>query len=149
MEETASGRRLTLYYIFLAVVVAAVAAIVFAAGEDEQAQPSIAGGYDLQGPNACFGDPPAPAPGEPLPPTAPPQSQVSGPSFDVKQSGQFVNLSNTQGTLGGKLRLEESSSASGARPLSGDVELREREDAGLRRHGHAWRQGRDRRCPRG
>ena len=47
---------------------------------------------------------------------------MSGPSFDVKQSGQFVNLSNTQGTVGGKLRLEESSSASGRGRCQGDVD---------------------------
>jgi len=109
------------YYVFLALAVAVVAALVVTAGEDKQAQPSIAGGYDLQGPNACIGTPPAPAQGKPLPATAPPQAQVSGPSFDVKQSGQFVNLSNTQGTLGGKLRLEEKAGSDGSRPLTGDV----------------------------
>src|SRR5688572_7528824 len=98
---------MTVYYVFLAVAVAIVAAIVVSAGEDKQGQPSIAGGYDLQAPNGCFGAPPAPAAGKPLPETAPPQAQVAGPSFDVKQSGQFVNLSNTQGTLAAKLRLEE------------------------------------------
>ena len=95
-------------------------------GEDKKAQPSIAGGYDLQAPNDCFGTPPAPAAGKPLPATAPPQAAVAGPSFDVKQSGQFVNLSNTQGTLGGKLRLEEDANADGSRPLDGDVIVRQR-----------------------
>ena len=98
---------MTVYYVFLAVAVTVVVAIVVSAGQDKKAQPSIAGGYDLQGPNACIGSPPAPATGKPLPRTAPPQAQACGPSFDVKQSGQFVNLTNTQGTLGGKLRLKE------------------------------------------
>ncbi len=121
MRKGASGRQMTVYYVFLAVAVAIVAAIVVSAGEKEKAQPSIAGGYDLQAPNDCFGTPPAPAAGKPLPKTAPPQAAAAGPSFDVKQSGQFVNLSNTQGTLAGKLRLEEDANANGSRPLDGDV----------------------------
>ena len=32
-----------------------------------------------------------------------------------------MNLSNTQGTLGGKLRLDEKAAANGSRPLSGNV----------------------------
>jgi K+:H+ antiporter len=121
VRKGASGRQMTVYYVFLAVAVAIVAAIVVSAGEEEKAQPSIAGGYDLQAPNDCFGTPPAPAAGKPLPETAPPQAAAAGPSFDVKQSGQFVNLSNTQGTLAGKLRLEEHANANGSRPLDGDV----------------------------
>ena len=70
------------------------------------------------------------------------QPKVAGPSFDVKQSGQFVNLSNTQGTLGGKLRLE-GGRAPTARTAHRRRRLRERQDARLRRHGHAGRQGRD------
>src|SRR3954447_6247858 len=114
-EKGTSSVRLALYYAFLAAAVAVVAIIVVGKGEDKKAQPSIAGGYDAAAPNACLGAPPAPAKGRPLPPTpprggprpppAPPQPLVGGPSFDVKQSGQFVNLSNTQGTLGGTLRL--------------------------------------------
>jgi Kef-type K+ transport system membrane component KefB len=84
----------------------AVTAVVISKGDDEHAQPSIAGGYDLVGENACFGPPPAQPKGRALPATAPAQPQPAGPSFDVKQSGQFVNFSNTQGTLGGKLRFE-------------------------------------------
>ena len=122
MSEGASKHRLTVYYVFLAAAVAAVAVIVFRAGEDKQAQPSIAGGYDLKGVNSCVGTPPQKPKGKPLPATAPPQPPVAGPSFDVRQSGQFVNLSNTQGTLGGRLRLKEKALADGSRPLSGDVD---------------------------
>jgi Kef-type K+ transport system membrane component KefB len=114
--------RLALFYTFLAAAVAAVAIVVVNAGEDKEAQPSIAGGYDLAAPNACIGAPPPPPKGKPLPPTAPPQPVVGGPSFDVKQSGQFVNLSNTQDTLGGKLRLKEQPRPDGSRVLSGDVD---------------------------
>ena len=58
----------------------------------DQPQPAIAGGYDIQGENACL-----------------------GPKFDVKQSGQFVNLDNAKGTLGGKLEFEDGE-------LTGDVD---------------------------
>ena len=116
-----SSLRLALFYAFLALAVAVVAVIVVNKGEDKKAQPSIAGGYDLQAPNACLGSPPPPAKGAPLPATAPPQPLVGGPSLDVKQSGQFVNLSNTQGTLAGKLRLKEKPLPNGSRALTGDV----------------------------
>src|SRR3954447_18683229 len=121
-EKGTSSVRLALYYAFLAAAVAVVAIIVVGKGEDKKAQPSIAGGYDVAAPNACLGAPPAPAKGRKLPATAPPQPLVGGPSFDVKQSGQFVNLSNTQDTLGGKLRLKEHPRPDGSRTLTGDVD---------------------------
>ena len=114
-------RRLIVFYAVLALITAAVAIVVIGAGEDKKGQPSIAGGYDATEANDCLGPAPTPTEGPPLPPTAPPQAQVEGPSFDVKQSGQFVNLSNTQGTLGGKLRLEAADDAEGPRRLYGDV----------------------------
>ena len=113
--------RLLIFYALLAAAVAVVAINVIHKGEDKKAQPSIAGGYDAAAPNSCLGSPPPPAKGAPLPATAPPQPLVGGPSFDVKQSGQFVNLSNTQGTLGGKLRLKENPLPNGSRVLTGDV----------------------------
>ena len=58
----------------------------------------------------------------------------------MKQSGQFVNLSNTQGTLGGKLRFEENAHADGSRQLTGDV-LRQRRVPGVRRDGHPGDKG--------
>jgi Kef-type K+ transport system membrane component KefB len=114
LETPASKGRMTIYYVVLAVITAVVAVVVLSAGKDEKAQPSIAGGYDATGPAACLGAPPPKPTGAPLPATAPTQPAVLGPSFDVKQSGQFVNLSNTQGTLSGKLRLQSGK-------LTGDV----------------------------
>ena len=121
MREGTSKRGLTIYYVLLALAVAVVATVVISEGQDEEAQPSIAGGYDLQEPNDCLGTPAKKATGKPLPATAPPQPAPAGPSFDVTQSGQFVNLANTQGTLGGKLRLEDDARSDGSRPLSGEV----------------------------
>ncbi len=117
----APKRRMTAFYAALALVTAIVAIIVFSAGKDEKSQPSIAGGYDAVGPAACLGAPPPKPTGAPLPATAPTQPAVTGPSFDVKQSGQFVNFSNTQGTLGGKLREKGGKGSDGPRKLSGDV----------------------------
>src|SRR4051794_41781928 len=97
---------MALYYIVLAALTAAVVAVVLAAGHDEHGQPSLAGGYDATAPNACLGSPPPLPTGRPLPPTAPPTAPVLGPSFDVKQSGEFVNVSNVQGTLSAKLRVQ-------------------------------------------
>src|SRR5215218_6422868 len=122
VQRSISGKLLAVYYGVLLAAVAAVAALVVSIGDDEEAQPSIAGGYDLSEPNPCFGEPPAPPSGAPLPPTAPPQPEVAGPSFDVRQSGQFVNLTNTQGTLGGELRLEEEARPDGSRELRGEVQ---------------------------
>jgi Kef-type K+ transport system membrane component KefB len=122
VERSISTLRLTPFYVLLAAAVTAVAIVVVNKGEDEKAQPSIAGGYDLAAPNSCLGAPPPPAKGRPLPSTAPPQPLVGGPSFDVKQSGQFVNLSNVQDTLGAKLRLKEDPRPDGSRTLSGDVD---------------------------
>src|SRR3954447_23083825 len=107
---------MTIYYAVLALLTAAVAAVVLSAGHDEKAQPSIAGGYDATTPVACLGAPPPKTAAPPLPATAPVQPSVNGPSFDVKQSGEFVNLSNSQSTLGGRLRLQ------GGGRLSGDVD---------------------------
>ncbi len=97
LDNPASNRRMTIYYVVLAAIVAVVAIVVISAGQDKKAQPSVAGGYDATGPVACLGAPPAKPTGAPLPSTAPSQPAVLGPSFDLKQSGEFVNFSNTQG----------------------------------------------------
>ena len=91
MEPVERGRLIVLYAV-MAVAVAVVMVLVISAGEDRSPQPSIAGGYDTQGANACL-----------------------GARFDVKQSGEFVNLDNAKGTLGGKLEFEEGE-------LTGDVD---------------------------
>lgn len=121
LDKPASKQRMTIYYVVLAALTAVVAAVVINAGQDEKALPTIAGGYDATGPVACLGAPPAKPAGAPLPATAPSQAAVNGPSFDVKQSGEFVNFSNIQGTLGGKLRAKGDGGADAPRKLTGDV----------------------------
>jgi K+:H+ antiporter len=116
-----SKARLVVIYVVLGLITAGVVAVVAAAGDDKQAQPSIAGGYDAEAPDACLGAPPKPSAGSPLPSTAPGQAAVAGPSFDIKQSGRFVNLSNAAGTLGGRLKLSEKAASDGTRTLTGDV----------------------------
>jgi len=76
--------RLLAFYGFLLVMVVAVSAAVIAAGHDREAQQPIGGGYDVVGDNACL-----------------------GAKFDVKQSGQFVNLTNADGSLRGRLEVKD------------------------------------------
>src|SRR4051812_3121897 len=102
LEAPASKRRMTAYYVVLALITAGVAIVVTSAGKDEKAQPSISGGYDTIGPAACLGAPPPTTAGPPQPATAPAQPAAPGTSFDVKQSGEFVNFTNSQNTLGAK-----------------------------------------------
>jgi Kef-type K+ transport system membrane component KefB len=88
---TSRSRRLLAFYLAMAVVVGVVAAIAITAGEREEAETPIAGGYDVTEGGACLGE-----------------------KFDVKQSGRFVNLTNADETLGGKLELRDGE-------LTGDV----------------------------
>ena len=88
---------------------------------NEKAQPSIAGGYTLSAASPCIGPVPKPAGGIPLPPTAPTQVSASGPSFNLLQSGQFVNFTNNQNTLGGQLRLNEKTLPGNSHRLTGTV----------------------------
>ncbi len=97
------ARRLITFYAILAVIGVAVVIFVVSKGGNEKAQPSIAGGYTLSAANPCIGPVPKPAGGIPLPATAPTQVPAAGPSFNVLQSGQFVNFTNNQNTLGGQL----------------------------------------------
>ena len=92
MRQAPSRRVLVAFYAVLAIAVAIVAALVISAGEDETAQPPIAGGYDVAG-------------------RAPASARPSMSS----QSGQFVNLDNADGTVGGQLGFEDGR-------LTGDVE---------------------------
>ena len=119
-DRPASKSKMTVYYAVLAAITAVVVVLVLSSGHDKEAQPPIAGGYDATAPNECLGATPPKPTGAPLPSTAPPTAAVAGPSFDVQQSGEFVNLSNIQATLGAKLRLEEAK-GEGPRGLSGDV----------------------------
>ena len=70
--------------------------VVIDQGSSEKAQPAIAGGYCSRAAGPCLGPVPKPVGGAPLPPTAPTQLAPPGPSFNVNQSGQFVNLTNSQ-----------------------------------------------------
>jgi Kef-type K+ transport system membrane component KefB len=115
------GGRLIAFYTILAVITAVVVVIVVDQGSKEKPQPIFAGGYSASAPNACLGPTPKPAGGLPLPSTAPAQAAVTGPSFNVVQSGQFVNLTNNQDTLGGQLRLHPGTVAGGGTRLTGSV----------------------------
>jgi Kef-type K+ transport system membrane component KefB len=114
------GRQLG-FYVVLAAVTVAVVIVVIAKGRNEQALPSIAGGYAMKAPNPCMGSLPKPVGGQPLPPTAPAQPPPSQ-LFNVLQSGQFVNFNNNQGTLGAKLRMHSGILPSGAYRLTGTID---------------------------
>jgi Kef-type K+ transport system membrane component KefB len=109
------------FYVVLAAVAAAVVAIVVAKGGKEHAQPPIAGEYIAAAPTPCLGPVPPRPGGAPLPSTAPAQPVATGPLFNVNQSGQFVNLTNNQGSLTGQLRLQQRTLAGGAHRLTGTV----------------------------
>ncbi len=99
------ARRLIGLYLILGAVAVVVVVVVVNAGANEKAQPVIAGGYTASAPNACLGPLPPRAGGAPLPVTAPAQPRVTGPSFNLLQSGQFVNITNNAGTLSGSCAL--------------------------------------------
>ena len=84
-------RTLVAIYVVMAVAVTVVAAVVFSAGQDRHAEKPIAGGYDLAKPDTCL-----------------------GASFDIRQSGEFANIENADGSLGGSLRVDNGR-------LTGDV----------------------------
>ena len=89
--------RLTVFYVVLAVATAITAFLVIDAGKDKEGQPSIVGGYDTTGAAmACL-----------------------GPQFDVKQSGQFINLDNAKSTLSGKLKWKDGSLTGSVNCLEG------------------------------
>src|SRR5437763_16420665 len=92
--------RLITFYAIIAVIAVAVVIFVVDRGGSEKAQPSIAGGYTLSAASPCIGPVPKPAGGIPLPPTAPTQLAALGPSFNVLQSGQYVNFTKNQSTRG-------------------------------------------------
>src|SRR3984885_73620 len=114
-------RRLLTFYGIVAVIAVAVVIFVVDKGGSEKAQPAIAGGYAVSAASPCIGPVPKAAGGVPLPSTAPAQAAAAGPSFNVLQSGQFVNFTNNQGTLGGKLRLSETTLPGNAHRLTGNV----------------------------
>ena len=76
--------RLVLFYAVLALATAAGVIAILLAGRHEHAQKTIAGGYDVGRGASCM-----------------------GAQFDLKQSGQFVDVANARGTLAGKLRWRD------------------------------------------
>jgi Kef-type K+ transport system membrane component KefB len=113
--------RLLAFYAILAAITVAVVIVVIDRGRSEHAQPVIAGGYVASAPNACLGKVPSPLGGAPLPATAPAQPKATGPSFNLVQSGQFVDVTNNQFTLGGQLRLSATTLPGGGHRLTGEV----------------------------
>ena len=77
--------RVASYYVILLLATAAVVAAVIAAGSGKHGSPTLAGGYDVSAGTACL-----------------------GAKANLAQSGEFVTLSNTQGTLSGDLTLKHS-----------------------------------------
>jgi Kef-type K+ transport system membrane component KefB len=116
------ARRLLVFYGVLVAVAAVVVIVVVDQGRSEHAQPVIAGGYVASAPAPCLGPVPRPPGGAPLPPTAPAQAPQTGPSFSIEQSGQFVNITNNQGTVGGQLRLQERTLPGGGHRMTGTVD---------------------------
>ncbi|MGA2926865.1 MAG: cation:proton antiporter [Solirubrobacteraceae bacterium] len=127
LSQTGSARgrlagRLIAFYVILAAIAAAVVVVVINQGKGEKPVPVIAGGYAASAANTCLGPTPKPAGGLPLPATAPAQPPAAGPSFNVVQSGQFVNFTNNQSTRGGQLRLSATTLAGGGHRLTGTVD---------------------------
>jgi len=100
------SRRLLIYYLALAAIITPGLIFAFALGGDAQAQPAIAGGYDVTRGQECLGR-----------------------QIDVRQSGQFVSLQRVDGASAGRLRLRDGElmgtakcSDGEGRPLSASVE---------------------------
>ena len=77
-------RRLTIFYVVLFAVGAIIAALSFSAGESQEPATPIAGSYLLADDSECLGK-----------------------GFDLKQSGEFVTITNPEQTVSGALRLDE------------------------------------------
>src|ERR1700716_3416653 len=105
--------RLIAFYVAMAAIAVAVVIVVVNRGVSEKAQPAIAGGYDASAANGCLGAVAPKAAGAPLPAPPPAQPAPSGPSFNLLQSGQFLNITNNQGTLSGQLRMHPAATAGG------------------------------------
>lgn len=84
---TVSSRRLVVYFVALASVAAALAAVVVAAGRGEEAERVIAGGYDVTRANPCLGP--------------------AGQRFDLEQSGRFASMVSIGSGPKGKLEVRD------------------------------------------
>ena len=74
---------MAIYYTILVALTAAVVVTVIVAGHSKHGEPTLAGGYDVSAGTACLGG-----------------------KADFTQSGRFVSISNTQGTLAGDLTVK-------------------------------------------
>ena len=99
--------RLLAYYLVLATVTFAAAAILLTVGSDKRAQPAIAGSYELVAGSRCLGS-----------------------TFVLEQSGQYVDLESASGATIGRLTFDDGqlrgtvqcASALGARPIDATLE---------------------------
>jgi Kef-type K+ transport system membrane component KefB len=96
-----SRTRFAVYYAVLGTLTAAVLAIVVVSGASKHSEPLLAGGYDVSAGTAC-----------------------TGARFDLTQSGRFVSIQNSQGTIDGSLTLKQGR-------LSGRVSCLEHRTAAL------------------
>src|SRR5215211_7294490 len=87
-----SRRRLTIFYVVLVAVAAAVAAVAISLGQDVDPVKPIAGGYDVAQGKECLTD-----------------------RVDIKQSGRFASLDNVRETVSGKLEDDDGR-------LTGDID---------------------------
>ena len=102
----ACARRLITFYAILAVIGVAVVVFVISKGGSTRRPSRRSPAVTWRAPPApCIGPAPKPVGGTRSRRPRPTQAAAPGPSFNVLQSGQFVNFTNNQGTLGGKLRL--------------------------------------------
>ena len=129
--DRAARMRIGVLYAVLVVCVVAVVTLVLDHGSGEQHRPAIAGGYDVATANACLGPAHPFPPGAPLPSTAPAQPAAPAASFNLVQSGQYVNLANPAGTLGARLTLHAASGHDTYR-MSGSVDCVDGRHAVLR-----------------
>jgi len=79
-DHVVSRRRLAVHYTILASLTAAVLIVAINLGAGKHATPNIAGGYDTSAGQTCL-----------------------GATFDLQQSGRYVDLSNAASTLTGSL----------------------------------------------
>ena len=119
-EGAPSRKRLVALYAVLALATVAVATAVIAQGQDEKAQPSIAGGYDLESSQPCFGRTPPPPSGRPLPDTAPAQPVKTVVRRQAVRPVRELHQRRRQPSR--QLKLAEQPNPGGSHRLSGDVE---------------------------
>jgi Kef-type K+ transport system membrane component KefB len=92
-------RRMALFYLLVAAIVAVGVAISISKGNDREAAPAIGGSYDLAQEDSCLGQ-----------------------SITLKQSGQFVELDNPDDSLSGHLRFKDGRLTGAANCVEGGSE---------------------------